>query len=209
MQNRTTRQPVSSLRRGVNIVGIALAVTFGSHAVLAAAQTAPTPTASMPKPGFGPMYRPGPDGGPDQRNCDGPRGAYGKRDGRLFRLLGLSADQQAQMRTLRQQSMQKTVPLRVQMRDLMQERMKLLAAPTIDRGALETLRVKQMEIANQLSRERTQSQYEMAQILTPEQRAKAYSMVEKRVERMRKHGPGHHGGHGFDGMPGGPGPMMQ
>jgi Spy/CpxP family protein refolding chaperone len=78
-----------------------------------------------------------------------------------------------------------------QMRGLMQQRMKLLAAPQIDRGALEALRDKQMALANQLSRDRTQTQYEMAQILTPKQRAKLYAMMEHRMERMEhRHGPG-------------------
>lgn len=209
MQTNNTRQFPSRLRRTANIVGVALAVTLGSHAVLASAQTPAGPAASMPAPGAGPMPGTSPmRGGP---GWDSPRGAHQgpwHHGDRLFKKLGLSEKQQTQVRALRKTAFEKSMPLHQQMGALMQQRMKLLAQPTLDRGALEDLRVKQMDLADKLSRIRTENQYAMAEILTPEQRTKAYAMFERRAERGHRHWRGHPGGPGQPGMPGGPGPMQ-
>lgn len=188
---------VSRLRRFLGVAGAVLAVTVASHAALASAQT-PPPVASMQQGGPGMHGKMG--------HC-GP-GKQGERGmERMLSKAGVTPAQQEQMRALRKQSWEKARPEMEQMRGLMQQRMKLLAAPTIDRGALEALRDKQMALANQLSRDGTQTQYEMAQILTPEQRAKLYAMMEQRMERMQHHrGPGKDG-QGMGPM-GGPG-MMQ
>jgi len=197
LQTSPTRKDASRLRRFLGAAGAVLVVTVASHAALCSAQT-PPPVAPMQQGGPGMHGKMG--------HC-GP-GKHGERGmERMLSKAGVTPAQQEQMRALRKQSWEKARPEMEQMRDLMQQRMKLLAAPTIDRGALEALRDKQMTLANQLSRDRTQTQYEMAQILTPEQRAKLYAMMEQRMERMQHHrGPGK-GGHGMGPM-GGPG-MMQ
>ncbi len=186
----------SRLRRALGIAGAALFVTVASHAALASAQTAPP----------APMQQGGPAMHGSMGNCGpGMRHRHGMEH--MLSKAGVTPAQQEQMRALRKQAWDKARPEMEQMHALMQQRMKLLAAPAIDRGALEALRDKQMALANQLSRERTQTQYEMAQILSPEQRAKLYAMMEQRMERMQHHrGPGKDG-HGMGPM-GGPG-MMQ
>lgn len=187
-----TTNGISRLRRALGIAGAALVVTVASHAALASAQT-PPPNAPMQHGGSGMGGKMG--------HC-GP-GKHGERGmERMLSKADVTPAQQEQMRALRKKSWEQARPEMEQMRGLMQQRMKLLAAPTIDRGALEALRDKQMALANQLSRERTQTQFEMAQVLTPEQRAKLYAMMEQRMERMQ-----HHRGHGM-GPRGGPG-MMQ
>ena len=195
-QASATKQPNSPLRRALGIAGAALFVTLASHAALATAQTPP------PAPGMQP-------GGPGMHGRMGHCGPGMRQHGmqRMLAEAGVTKAQQEQMQALRKQAWEKARPAMEQMHELMQKRMKLLAAPTIDRGALEALRDKQMALANQLSRDRTQTQYEMAQILTPEQRAKLYAMMEHRMQRMKHHrGPGM-GGHDMGPM-GGPG-MMQ
>ena len=188
----------SRLRRALGMVGTMLVVTVASHAALAAAQTPPPPPPA-------PMAQGGPGMGGKMGHC-GP-GKHGERGmQRMLAKAGVSPEQREKMRALQKQSWEKARPEMMQMRQLMQQRMKLLAAPTIDRGALEALRDKQMALANQLSRDRTQTQYEMAQILTPEQRAKLYAMMEQRMERMKHHrGPMGEPGKGPMGGPG----MMQ
>jgi Spy/CpxP family protein refolding chaperone len=182
----STSAKVSRLRRTLGMVSTAVVVAVASHAALASAQT-PPPDAPMQ---HGAM-------GGKMGHC-GP-GKHGERGmERMLSKAGVSPEQREKMRALQKQSWEKARPEMEQMRGLMQQRMKLLAAPQIDRGALEALRDKQMALANQLSRNRTQTQYEMAQILTPEQRAKLYAMMEHRMERME-----HRHGHGM-----GPG-MMQ
>jgi len=199
-QTSPTSKDTSRLRRLLGVAGAALVVTVASHAALASAQTSPPAT---------PMQQGGPGMHGMMGHCGpGMHGKHGERGmRRMLSQAGVTPAQQEQLRALRKQAWDKARPEMEQMRDLMQQRMKLLAAPTIDRGALEALRDKQMALANQLSRERTQTQYDMAQILTPEQRAKLYSMMQQRMERMQHHrGPGMDG-HGMGPM-GGPG-MMQ
>ncbi|MDE1978246.1 MAG: Spy/CpxP family protein refolding chaperone [Thiomonas sp.] len=182
----STSAKVSRLRRTLGMVSAAVVVAVASHAALASAQT-PPPDAPMQHGGMGGKMG----------HC-GP-GKHGERGmERMLSKAGVSPEQREKMRALQKQSWEKARPEMEQMRGLMQQRMKLLAAPQIDRGALEALRDKQMALANQLSRNRTQTQYEMAQILTPEQRAKFYAMMEHRMDRME-----HRHGHGM-----GPG-MMQ
>lgn len=105
-------------------------------------------------------------------------------------------EQRARIRAFRKSAWEHNRPLMEQMRSLRQQSMQLLSAPTIDFGALENLRTKQMAIANQLSRQMTQTQYEIAQVLTPAQRQQAYSMMQERMKhRMDRggHGPMGHG----------------
>ena len=179
----TSSNAPSRLRRTLGMVSTMLVVTVASHAALASAQTPPPPQPA-------PMAQGGPGMGGKMGHC-GP-GKHGERGmERMLSKAGVSPEQREQMRALQKQSWEKARPEMMQMRELMQQRMKLLAAPQIDRGALEVLRDKQMALANQLSRDRTQTQYEMAQILTPEQRVKIYAMMEHRMERMKhRHGPG-------------------
>jgi len=179
----TSSNAPSRLRRALGMVGTMLVVTIASHTALASAQTPPPPPPA-------PMAQGGPDMGGKMSRC-GP-GKHGERGmQRMLAQAGVSPEQREKMRALQKQSWEKARPEMMQMRELMQQRMKLLAAPQIDRGALEALRDKQMALANQLSRDRAQTQYEMAQILTPEQRTKIYTMMEHRMERMKHpHGPG-------------------
>lgn len=186
-QTSTSSKDTARLRRLLGAAGAVLVVTVASHAALASAQTAPMPQ------GGPAMHGQMADHGPDMQ--------------RLLIQAGVTAAQQEQLRALRKQSREKLRPDMEQMRELMLQRMKLLAAPTIDRGALEALRDKQMALVNQISRVRTQTQYDMAQILTPEQRAKLYTMMQQRMERMQHHRgkDGHEHGMGLMGGPG----MMQ
>jgi len=59
----------------------------------------------------------------------------------------------------------------------------LLAAPTIDRAALEQVRVAQMQSADARSRRTLQAMADAAEVLTPEQRAKAAERMRRRMER--------------------------
>lgn len=170
----------SVLRFALAALGTSAVVAFGAHAALAG------------------MH--GPSGGIHgvAGQC-GPRSHGDFRPGwgpdRMLSDIGVTADQRAKLRTLRQTRWDKMRPLRDQMQQLRQERMKLLAQPQIDRGALEALRVKGENLADQMSRQMTESQYDMAQILTPEQRAKLYDRMSRRAD-WRNHD-------------GGPGPMMR
>ena len=62
--------------------------------------------------------------------------------------------------------------------------MALLAAPTVDRAAIEALRAEQIKLADAASKRMTQALADTAEVLTPEQRAKlAERMKERRGHR--------------------------
>ena len=66
----------------------------------------------------------------------------------------------------------------------------LLAAPTIDTNALEQVRQQMLTHHEQVSRKALQVQIEVAQVLTPEQRAKLSEQMAKRMQHMQRGGMG-------------------
>jgi Spy/CpxP family protein refolding chaperone len=62
------------------------------------------------------------------------------------------------------------LPLAGQMRDTRRQALELLAQPSIDRGALETLRAEKLRLAEQASRRLTAALADVGDVLTPEQR---------------------------------------
>lgn len=70
--------------------------------------------------------------------------------------------------------------LRKQAGDLRRQGMDLLKAPTIDRGALETLRGQQMTVADAISKRVATAFADTAEVLTPEQRAKLAERMQTR-----------------------------
>jgi len=61
-------------------------------------------------------------------------------------------------------------PLRAKVREARREGIKLFSAESIDRGAIERLRVEQMASADAASKRFTQALSDVAEVLTPEQR---------------------------------------
>jgi Spy/CpxP family protein refolding chaperone len=77
-------------------------------------------------------------------------------------------------------------PLREKVREARKQGMELLAAPTIDRGAIEQLRAEQIRAADAASRRMVQALADVAEVLTPEQRQKLAERMQKR--RGWRHG---------------------
>jgi Spy/CpxP family protein refolding chaperone len=63
----------------------------------------------------------------------------------------------------------------------------ILSAPTIDTNAAEQVRLQMQAQHDQASRQRLQVMIDVAQVLTPEQRAKAAELMARRGDRMREH----------------------
>ena len=84
-------------------------------------------------------------------------------------------------------SVAKGAPLADKLRGNHVQMRKLMSAATIDKAAIESLRAEQIKLADEASKLMTQTMEEVAEVLTPEQRAKLAEKMEKR------HGWMHHG----------------
>ncbi len=102
-----------------------------------------------------------------------------------FRLAGIDASeaQQSKIADIMVSAARDLRPLREQQHDAHKAAIALLAKPQIDRGALEALRVKQMQLADQISKRATQSMADAADVLTADQRAKLAALMAKRHGR--------------------------
>lgn len=92
------------------------------------------------------------------------------------RLLVIAKAAQADLKPLREQHMQAR-----------RKALELLAAPAIDRAALEKLRVSEIQSADAISKRMLQSLVDSAEVFKPEQRAKLAEGMKKRMEHRQHH----------------------
>ena len=96
---------------------------------------------------------------------------------RAIKHIGVEVDatpeQQQKLTEIAKGAARDLAPLRAQGREMRQQGVALFTAPTIDRNAVEQLRVKRMQHADAVSRRITQALTESAEVLNPEQRKKA------------------------------------
>jgi Spy/CpxP family protein refolding chaperone len=128
----------------------------------------------------------------------GHRGWHGGGEGfseerieRMVKHFGVEVDatpeQRAKLTEIATAAAKDLQPLREKVRAARRRGMELLAAPTIDRGAIEPLRAEQIQAADAASKRLTQALADVAEVLTPEQRKQLAERMQKRHER-------HHGG---------------
>ena len=83
-------------------------------------------------------------------------------------------------------TMKEMAPLREKHREARRSVMELLAKPNVDRTALEAIRAQEMQSADAMSKRFVQSLADIADVLTPEQRAQlAEKMQQRRGHRQR------------------------
>lgn len=90
-------------------------------------------------------------------------------------------EQQAKLVTLIKSVADDMLPMRDKMRESREQAIKLLTAPSVDRAALETMRVEKLAEADVISKNLTKAVADAAEILTPEQR----QTVADRIETFR------------------------
>lgn len=88
--------------------------------------------------------------------------------------------QKAKASTIVKASVEKGAPLAEKMRDNHLQLRKLMSAATLDKPAIEALRVEQVKLADEASKLAIQTMQDVAEVLTPEQRAKLAEKMEKR-----------------------------
>ena len=95
-----------------------------------------------------------------------------------------TATQKTQVATIIKTAMTDLKPLREQHRAAREQGIKILSQPTIDRAALEQVRAGEIQLAEQVSKRMTQALADVAEVLTPEQRARVAEHLKKRFGRM-------------------------
>ncbi len=192
MSRHTTARPSRrphhrSAKSVLGALGLSLSLITGS----ALAQSEPSPSPATPMQPGGPMgqgLQPGMHHDHDQA---WKHHGMNRMMQRMLERVHATPEQRERIRGFQKSAMERNRPLMEQMHRLMQQRMQVLAAPQIDLGALENLRSKQMTVADQMSKTMTQTQYEIALVLTPAQRQQIAHMLEKRMGHGAK--PGVHG----------------
>jgi protein CpxP len=97
-----------------------------------------------------------------------------------------TADQKSRIKAIVAEMMKELQPLREQRLQSRREAMEILTRPTVDRGAIEALRVEKLKVAEEASKRFTQGIADIAEVLTPEQRkalAQKFSRHRGRPER--------------------------
>ncbi len=150
----------------------ALALALGAPAALAAdAPAAPPP--SMPA-AAAPCAMP-------------PHGNAGARRARWFahllRRVHATPAQRAQIRHIMRQARIDSRATVARLRALHARQMRLLAAPTLDKVALESLRVDSMHLIDQLSIHALHTKEAVAAVLTAEQRAHMRVLLQRAAQR--------------------------
>lgn len=110
-----------------------------------------------------------------------------KRMQHMLKEVKASDEQKAKASEIVKASIAKGAPLADKLRDNHVQLRKLMSAASIDKAAIETLRAEQIKLADEASKLMTQTMQDVAEVLTPEQRAKLAEKMEKR------HGWMHHG----------------
>ena len=105
------------------------------------------------------------------------------RIGRLVRDVGGTAEQKQRLVAIASAAMADLQPLREQARQARLRSLQLLAAPVIDRSALEQQRLLQAQALDARSRRTVQAMADAAEVLTPEQRAKVAERMQSRMQR--------------------------
>lgn len=102
---------------------------------------------------------------------------------RMLDRIGASEAQRAQIQQLRQAATPDMKAQREAGRALREQQRQVLSAATIDTNRAEQLRMQMVEHHDKTSRRRTQLMIDVAQVLTPEQRAQLGTMMAQRGSR--------------------------
>jgi Spy/CpxP family protein refolding chaperone len=103
---------------------------------------------------------------------------------KLLNQVDATPEQKAKIGVIVKTAFQSMASLHQSMEETHRDLHQLLAAPTIDRGALESLRAARMADLDQASKTLVQAMAEAAEVLTPEQRAKMANLMAEQHHPM-------------------------
>jgi Spy/CpxP family protein refolding chaperone len=99
---------------------------------------------------------------------------------RMLSRVNATEEQKARAGAIVRQAYADLRPIREKSRDGRKATIELLSRPTIDRGAIEAQRVEQLKLAEAASKRMTQALADLAEVLTPEQRAELAKRMTQR-----------------------------
>lgn len=137
-----------------------------------------------------------PPGGPGGRGGHDMSHMAERGVDRMIKEVDGTPEQKAKLTQLAQAVQKDVQPLREQLMAARKKGMELLAAPTIDRSALEKLRTEQTQLMDSISKRMLTHLADAAEVLTPAQRAKLAEKMKSRGEHGGRGGMRGHGGHG-------------
>jgi periplasmic protein CpxP/Spy len=107
--------------------------------------------------------------------------------GRMLDSVKATPEQRSQIEALVKAAQPEMQAARESGRKLREQHMALMAQPTVDARALETLRQQQMAQHDAASKRMTQLMLEVSRVLTPEQRQQLAQRMQRRAEMMQRH----------------------
>ena len=102
---------------------------------------------------------------------------------KVFSRVDATDEQKTRITTIANEALAQLRPMRAEMKQARMAALDLLAAPTIDRDGIETLRAAQMAQGDAASRIVATALADIAEVLTPEQREQARAKMAKRMAR--------------------------
>ena len=159
---------------------------LGGLSVLAAGAASAQGMPGMGGPGGPGMGHPmeGMMGGMRGRHGMDPEAMARRMEGRIYAMVkevGGTGEQADKVVAIVRNTFNELKPLREQHMAARRKGMELLAAPVLDKGAIETLRASQIQMADSMSRRMMASMIAAAEVFTPEQRSKLAQRMEKRM----------------------------
>ena len=173
MQHRHSRQLIAGLglALGASLALPSLAMPGGADMQLAQG------------PG-GPMHGPGAGGGPMGGGPEGPM--FGGMLKRMLERVNATPEQRAQIDQIMKSAATDMRAQRESGRELREQAMTLFSQPTVDAGAVEALRQKQLAMHDAASKRMMNAMIEISRVLTPDQRKQMAEYMAQRREMMQR-----------------------
>jgi periplasmic protein CpxP/Spy len=102
---------------------------------------------------------------------------------RMFSSVKATEEQKAQAGTIVRRALADLRPIQDKLREGRRAAIELLSRPSIDRRAIEAQRVEQLKLTEAISKRMTQAFADLAEVLTPDQRATLAKRVSERFGR--------------------------
>lgn len=120
-------------------------------------------------------------------------GHHHRHMARMLEHVGATDAQRAEIKRIAEAAAQQAKPIREQQRALREQARAQMNSGVVNRSAAESLRAEMVRLHDQASKIRLDAMLDIADQLTPEQRAKIGAMMAKRAEHRREHRMHHHG----------------